>query len=219
MTLPKPRAVIFDWDDTVVDNWAVAVAAFNAALSAMGTEPWTEDVIRRRTGGSARDMFTALFGERWVEAEKVYYDTFLRLAADKTRPHDHIEDLFRLLDESGVYMAVVSNKRGTLLRQETMHTGFDKYFGKVVGSGDASADKPDPAPVHLALEGSGIAAGPHVWFIGDSHTDMQCAHNTGLTPILIETKPPPEDVLRPIPPARRFARHYDLMEFLNSCLV
>lgn len=215
-TIPKPRAVIFDWDDTVVNNWDTAVKALNTALVHMGMEPWTDAECRRRSGGSAQDMFTGLFAERWQEADKVYYDTFHALMANKVNIHNHIEDVFKTLHGQGVYLAVVSNKRGSLLRDEVGKISFDRYFGNIVGAGDAEADKPDPAPVLLALRESGILPGPDVWFIGDSHTDMICAHRSGCSAVLIETKPPPDDMLADSPPHARMADHAKLMEFVRG---
>lgn len=216
MKLLKPKAVIFDWDDTIVDSWHTVREALNAALVAMGHGAWSEDEARRRIGPSARDLFQQLFGDRWQEADKIYYDTFNKIFLNNLRIHQHAEDVLKSLIKSKIYLAVVSNKRGNLLRSEVAHIQFDKYFSQIVGAGDASADKPDPAPVHLALKGSGIDAGLDVWFVGDSPTDMRCAKNAGCTPILVETKPPPEEMLINHPPARRFKRHFDLMEFINS---
>jgi phosphoglycolate phosphatase len=216
-TLPKPQAVVFDWDDTLVDNWDTAFKALNAALVHMGAQPWTAEEARRRSGPSARDLFTGLFGaDRWKEADKVYYDTFCKLVLDNVKLHDHAEDFLKKLKANGIYMAVVSNKRNPLLRQEVEHLGFNQYFAKVIGAGEAKADKPDPAPLLLALEGSGIAPGPAVWYIGDSHTDMMCALRAGCTAVLIETKPPPEDLLAAHPPTGRVRHHGDLMELLEQ---
>jgi phosphoglycolate phosphatase len=218
--LPKPKAVLFDWDDTLVDNWHTAYTALNTALVHMGTEPWSEDEARRRSGPSARDLFTSLFGaERWEEADKVYYDTFYKLVTQNARLHDDVEDLLKGLTGHGIFLAVVSNKRGSLLRRESDHLGFNAYFKNLVGAGDAAKDKPDPAPVHMALAGSGIAAGPDVWFIGDSHTDMLCALNAGCTGVLIETKVPPADLLIKNPPAWRYKRHKELMELIGGYFV
>ena len=36
----------------------------------------------------------------------------------------------------------------------------------------------------MALDGSGIDAGPDVWFVGDAAIDVQCALNSGLTPVV-----------------------------------
>jgi len=58
-------------------------------------------------------------------------------------------------------------------------------FGAVVGAGDAPLDKPDAAPVRLALEQSGIEPGETVWFVGDTGLDMECARNSGCVPVLL----------------------------------
>jgi phosphoglycolate phosphatase len=218
MKLPPPKAVIFDWDDTLLDTWQAALVARNAAFVAMGHEPWTDAEARARAGASGRDLFMQLFGERWEEAVKVYYDTFHAVAPEKIRVFDQVDNILQKLHEQKIYLAVVSNKRGNILRKEAQDYGFDKYFGRVIGAGDAAADKPDPAPVFMALEGSGIAPGPNVWFVGDSHIDMICALNAGCTPILIETKPPPEDLLSLHPPAHRLGTHDDFMEFISEAL-
>lgn len=213
--LPRPRAVLFDWDDTIVDNWDTAFRALNTALEHMGVEPWSEEETRRRSGPSARDLFSTLFGDRWQEADKVYYDTFNKLVLDNVRIHRHAEDLLRFLEAQDIFMAVVSNKRGSLLRKEVEHVGFSPLFGSIIGAGDAEADKPHAAPLFLALKESGIAPGPDVWFVGDSHTDMIAAHRAGCAPILIETKPPPDDLLKPNPPVERFKTLFDIMEYIK----
>ena len=45
-------------------------------------------------------------------------------------------------------------------------------------------------PVLLALEGSGIAPGDSVWFVGDTDIDMTCAAQTGCVPVLLRADPP-----------------------------
>ncbi|RYI98951.1 MAG: HAD family hydrolase, partial [Acetobacteraceae bacterium] len=44
---------------------------------------------------------------------------------------------------------------------------------------------PDPAPFALALPALGLAAGPAVWYVGDTALDMQAARNAGCTPVLL----------------------------------
>ena len=71
------------------------------------------------------------------------------------------------------------------LRREAERIGWSSLFGSVVGAGDATLDKPDAAPVVLALEPSGITAGEAVWFVGDTGVDMACARNSGCVPVLL----------------------------------
>lgn len=216
MNLPLPKAVIFDWDDTVVDNWPLSVEAFNAMMRHMGHDEWDAETQLRRRGASAKDLLSELFGSRWEDASKFFYDYFVPRSQESFRLHDNIEDLLQSLSDAGVYLAIVSNKRGPALRQDVERSGFGKYFSAIVGAGDAAADKPDPAPVLKALEGSGIAPGPDVWFLGDSHIDMICAINSGCTPVLIETKVPPEDLLTANPPRQRFKKHLHIVEWLKK---
>jgi phosphoglycolate phosphatase len=42
----------------------------------------------------------------------------------------------------------------------------------------------------MALEGSGIASGQEVWFVGDTEIDMLCACTTGCVPVLLRKEPP-----------------------------
>lgn len=216
MTLPRPKAVIFDWDDTIVDNWPLALDALNETLVHMGDRPWTDAEARERAGGSARDMFGALFGDRWQEADRVFYAAFHRLLAGGVRIHADVERILETLVQNNIYLAVVSNKRGQLLREEAARIGFDKYFNAIIGAGDAERDKPDRAPVLLALQGSAIMPARDVWFVGDSHTDMACALASECSGVLLETKTPPAHMLAQYPPAVRFDTHGSFMEYIRG---
>jgi phosphoglycolate phosphatase len=55
----------------------------------------------------------------------------------------------------------------------------------VVGAGDTALDKPDAAPVALALMASGTQAGEAVWLVGDTGIDMECAHNSSCVAVLL----------------------------------
>ncbi|UEM06191.1 HAD family hydrolase [Skermanella rosea] len=196
-----PRAVLFDWDNTLVDNWGCIHAALNAALVAHGLPPWTLEETRIRVRQSLRDSFPRLFGDRWTDARDIFYDHFGRHHLDYLKPLPGAEGLLSALAGQGVYLGVVSNKTGRFLRAESAQLGWDRYFGKLVGAGDAPQDKPAVDPIHMALEPGGLIAGPDVWFIGDADVDMQCAHAGGCVPMLIGNSP---DDFGNFPPAHRF---------------
>ncbi|WP_374448715.1 HAD family hydrolase [Stella sp.] len=186
MTAPTaPRAILFDWDNTLVDNWAVISGALNAAFQAMAKPTWSEAECRARVRKSARDTFPELFGDRWREAERIFYSTFEERHLEGLRPMPGAIDLLDRARTRGLYLGIVSNKHGRYLRIEAEHLGWSRRFGRIVGATDAAADKPAPDPVHAALAGSGIVAGPDVWFVGDAGVDMQCALAAGCTPVLV----------------------------------
>jgi phosphoglycolate phosphatase len=183
--LTRPRAIIFDWDNTLVDSWATIHDALNFLMAAMERPPWTIDETRERVRLSLRDAFPAIFGERWEEARRIYMDRFRAIHLERLTPLPRREAMLRALAADGHYLAVVSNKTGTVLRSEAAHLGWSELFGAIIGAGDAHTDKPHSAPVELALQPSGITPGPDVWFVGDTAVDMECALASGCVPVLL----------------------------------
>jgi phosphoglycolate phosphatase len=181
----RPSAILFDWDNTLVDNWDAIGDALNATLVAFGHAPWTEAETRERVRRSLRDSFPAMFGERWEEARDLFYARFTACHLTTLKALPGAGELLEAMEAMGLYLGVVSNKHGDLLRREAAHLGWTGRFRRLVGAGDAVADKPDPAPVTLALEGSGIASGGTVWFVGDAGIDLACAKNAGCVGVLI----------------------------------
>ena len=92
--LTPPKAVIFDWDDTIVNTWRIIHAAINTTLQHMEQTPWTDDEARQRIGPPARVLFTALFGEdRWQEADAVFIHAYADSIGGNIRVHEGAEDM------------------------------------------------------------------------------------------------------------------------------
>ena len=67
-----PRAILFDWDNTLVDSWATIHEALNFLMRAMAKPEWSLAETRERVRLSLREAFPPLFGERWEEAREIY---------------------------------------------------------------------------------------------------------------------------------------------------
>jgi phosphoglycolate phosphatase len=200
----RPRAVLFDWDNTLVDSWSTIHEALVQTLTAMGHAPWTLAESKARVRLSLRDSFPAQFGARWEEARRIYMDAFQAIHLQRLTALSGVVELLDHLAAAGYYLAVVSNKTGPVLRREAGHLGWTRYFARLVGATDAAADKPDPAPIHLALAGSGIAAGPEVWYVGDTAVDIECALNAGCVPVLLGPAKPEDAEFSRHPPTVSF---------------
>jgi len=181
----RPRAILFDWDNTLVDSWATIHEALNFLMAAMEKPLWTIEETRERVRLSLREAFPGIFGEHWEEARDIYLDRFREIHLERLAALPEREELLAKLSGEGIFLGVVSNKTGSILRREAGHIGWSTMFGSIVGAGDALLDKPDAAPVRLALQPSGIDPGETVWFIGDTGIDMECAHNAGCVPVLL----------------------------------
>jgi phosphoglycolate phosphatase len=183
LTALRPRVLLYDWDNTLVDGWAGITAALNAAFTEFGHPLWSVEDTRNRVRVSLRESFPVMFGDRWEHARDVFYETLTLRHLDHVSVMRGVPDLL----EAGAAwpQGVVSNKAGTFLRREVTHLGWGRFFGSVIGAGDAILDKPDPAPIHLALSQLGYGADPSVWYMGDTALDMEAARAAGVTAVLI----------------------------------
>jgi phosphoglycolate phosphatase len=183
MTPSRPAVLLYDWANTLVDGWAGIAAALNAALAAFGRPLWTADDARNRIRVTLRESFPVMFGDQWERARDIFHEALTRQHLDHVTPMRGVPDVL----DAGIAwpQGVVSNKAGEFLRREVTHLGWNRYFGPVIGAGDATAGKPDPAPIHLALSQLGRIAGPSVWYMGDTALDMQAARAAGVTAVLI----------------------------------
>lgn len=183
--LPKPKAVIFDWDNTLVDTWPLIHLAIDTTMEAMGKEKWGLEKVRNNVHKAMRDSFPEIFGANWEKAGEIYKNTYRLVHLDKLRLLPNSVELLNKLEEQGVLQFIVSNKIGATLRKEAEKLGLEKKFFSIVGSLDASADKPSRQPVDLALLGSDLdPKKDEIWFIGDTIADIECAWNSGCRPIL-----------------------------------
>jgi len=191
-----PRAILFDWDNTLIDSWVTIHEARNHLMRAMGQPERSLDQTKADARLSLRESFPLLFGDRWEEAREIYLGHFRAIHLDRLAALPGRELMLRSLAELGVFLGVVSNKTGPLLRREVERLGWSGLFGSVIGAGDASADKPACEPVHLALSESGVPPGEEVWFVGDTALDMQCAMNSGCVAVLLGEAANPEEFAR-----------------------
>jgi phosphoglycolate phosphatase len=211
----RPRALLFDWDNTLVDTWETIHDALAVTFAAMGHEPWTMQETKRRTAKSLRDAFPAIFGARWEAARTLYLDTFKATHLERLRTVEGSVELIAELAGAGFYLAVVSNKTGEILRREAEHLGWSRRFARLVGAGDAALDKPHAAPVLLALEGSAIACG-EAWYVGDTALDMECARNAGCLGVLLGARVLEEESFARFPPALHIAGCHALANHIGE---
>lgn len=197
--ITRPQAILFDWDNTLVDTWMTIHEALNHVMAAMEKPLWSLAETRTRVRLSLRESFPAHFGDRWEEAREIYLDYFRAIHLERLTPLPGCGKMVAALAEEGIFLGIVSNKTGVLLRREAEQLGWGHYFGSIVGAGDATADKPDPAPVRLALAPSGIDPGPAAWFVGDTGIDIECAANAGCISVLLGSDLAAEEVLRSTP--------------------
>lgn len=190
--MTKPSAIIFDWDNTLIDTFPLLWAAHNKVREAMNVPAWSEDEARHNIRLAAKDAFPKWYGDRAGEAMKVY-DTHVRAHhLAQMEILDGAVELLTYLHALGTPMAIVSNKRGEFLRAELSHTGWGKFFHIVLGADDVQGQgKPSPEGVIAAMDNLNIPAAlrANCWYVGDTENDVKTAKNAGMIPVFIENRP------------------------------
>ena len=210
----RPRAVLFDWDNTLVVSWDIIHESLRLTFQDLGREPWSFDQTRNWVRRSMRDSFPDLFGTDAARAEHLFYRHYRAHHLSRLTPLTGAEETLRALHRNGLPLGVVSSKQGDLVREEAAHLGWNGYFGRIVGAYDGPVDKPAPEVMALALEGTGIAAGPDVWYVGDTGIDVTCARNAGCTAVIVSADPP-RDGDCPRTPDHQIADHAGLQRFFR----
>lgn len=184
LILKKPKAIIFDWDNTLVDTEHITLNALNKTFKKFDKPTMTFEEFECAPALSAKKVFPFIFGEKHSsEAEKCFNDALHETHLDDLKLFNGAYEAIKEVNRNGLITGIVSSKYGPTLRKEVEHLGLSKYFKDIIGSTDTVEDKPSIEPVKKILQKTNIEIGQEVWFVGDSIVDMQCAENGNLTPI------------------------------------
>jgi phosphoglycolate phosphatase len=179
---PRPRAVVFDLDGTLVDSLDDLTEATNRTLEAFGLAAVSREDIRARIGRGARNLVAASIGEH-ADLDAAL-DAFLRIyrevMTDRTRPYPGLPDVLNRLGALGIRRAVATNKPAAFTGPILEACGLAPHL-EGWASGDESQRKPDPASITLALERAGLSglAPEQVVYVGDMPVDVSAGRNFG----------------------------------------
>lgn len=178
----RPKAIIFDWDETLVSSQDILRRAWVDTIEHFLPDQ-ASSIPHNRAGRSGKEVFPEIFGDIWEEALSYYRTLYVKYRQRGVIAKENALSLVEYLYEQKFYLAIASNKAANFLRDEVALIGWEKYFNNIVGSTDCPYDKPAADPALKALEFSDIQP-EETWFIGDSIVDMQCALSAGCIPIL-----------------------------------
>ena len=185
---PSPwDAVLFDLDGTIADTIPLILACYREMmLEHYGhegdPEAWLATIGRplpislRELAGSAAEA---------LELRKTYKRIQARLHDDMVRAFDGIPDVVDREVARGSRRAIVTSKGAPMTAQTMAVCGVSEAFEIVITADHVERPKPDPEPVHIALDRLGVRASERVVFIGDSAHDIEAGHAAGVTTVAV----------------------------------
>jgi phosphoglycolate phosphatase-like HAD superfamily hydrolase len=190
------RAILFDWDGTLVDSLGAFQHANAAVMAAFGL-PWDEAIYRRHYVPDWRLMYLNLGvpPDRLDEANELWHTTFA--GAEDVIAFEGVAGALARLDSAGCGLGIVTAGDRLIVEPQLARTGLGPLLPVRVFGDDLAVHKPDPAPLRRALELLGLAdAADEVAYVGDAPTDMRMARAVGVRAVGIASVVGDPDDLR-----------------------
>lgn len=183
------KLVIFDLDGTLLNTINDLGTSCNYALEQLGFKPHPLSAYPFMVGNGVRRLIERAQPDaspetvdRIIEKFKEHYDEH---SIDTSEPYPGIEELLHTLNDSGVKIAVASNKYQAAVTRIIGHFFPDIPFVAVLGQIEGRNVKPDPSIVFAALSDSPTPKSD-VLYVGDSAVDIEtarraCVESCGVT--------------------------------------
>ena len=179
------KAVIFDFDGTLM-NTLPGIAHFcNAALASVGLDPIETDEFRYLVGNGRDilihrilDRFNADTEENYKTAGKVYDEEYEKDILFGTVIYDGIFELTSELKKNGIKTGILTNKPhdvAVMIINKVFGDTFDIYYGQRPGV----PIKPDPAGALAIARELGYKP-EECAFVGDTAVDVETGKNAGM---------------------------------------
>jgi HAD superfamily hydrolase (TIGR01509 family) len=183
------RAVLLDWDGTLLDSFEADAQAYTHMFGALGFR-WGIEELRQHYSPDWHHVYRAakLPRKKWVEADGLWM-RFYRRHQPTLQPG--ARRVLQALHRRYTLALVSSGNRTRVRRQLRGHT-VTPMFRAIVCCEDAPRRKPHPAPLITALARLRLSPAVCV-YVGDAPQDIEMAHRAGMRAIgVLEGSPVPE---------------------------
>lgn len=170
------RAVLFDFDGTLLDSFSAHFAAFQVTFAHFGLHTSLDELLRVYSPDWLqvyRGM--GLAEQHWAEADLIWLAEAAR-HAPQLFP-GAVELLHGLAPRYALGLVTSGSKER--VRRDLQYTGLDGCFQVVITGGDVSQPKPDPEGLLSALRRLDVAPEQAV-FVGDAAADAHMAQAAGV---------------------------------------
>jgi HAD superfamily hydrolase (TIGR01509 family) len=186
------RAVLFDWDGTLVDSAEASFRSYVRAFEAFGI-PFDRGRFAATYSPNWHNTYLAvgLPRDRWDAADALWREAY---ATHANRLVAGAAAALERLRSEGIAQAVVTSGERERVSRELAQLGVAGFFDATVFSEDARRRKPHPEALRLGLARLGVAAA-HAAYVGDSPEDVEMARAAGVYSVGIPGGFPNHDAL------------------------
>lgn len=184
----KYKALICDLDGTLLNTLEDLMDSVNFGLRNHGMKEITLEQTRRFVGNGVAKLVERAVPEGTLKETEAavladfrsYYD---KHSQDKTKAYDGVIDMLKKVKESGMKLAIVSNKINSAVG-ELAEYYFEGLIDVAIGETPDVPKKPAPDMLYKALDELGVSKAEAV-FIGDSDVDVATGLNSGIDMVTV----------------------------------
>ncbi|MEM2942113.1 MAG: HAD family hydrolase [Candidatus Bathyarchaeia archaeon] len=180
------RAVIFDFDGTIVDSYEAHLESFRRALSKFGLAA-DDEQIYRRFGKPAREILLEILPqETHTQVDELVKEKRLQFieTSHRVRVLEGVEETLQYLRRNGVAAVLATSADRPSVMRVLSRFGLERYFDLVLSAEDVGAAKPNPDIFIRAVEK--LALKPHECLVvGDSVFDVIAAKEAGIEAVAV----------------------------------
>jgi phosphoglycolate phosphatase len=206
MLTRKPlRAVLFDWDGTLLDSFQADANAYVQMFRALGVS-WNSTKLTQHYSPDWHNVYRAvqLPHERWAEADRLWR-VFYR--SERPQLQAGARDVVQALAER-FRLGLVSSGSSLRVRSQIRAFGLQPLFAVSVFGDQVPHRKPHPLQLQLAIRQLGFEPSACI-YVGDAPEDVQMARRAGVAVVgVLEHSPVPERL--------RASRPNALIKTINS---
>jgi 2-phosphoglycolate phosphatase len=212
---PTPRAVLFDFDGTLIDSFPAIAASVNHVRALRGLAPLSVAEVTRHVGRGAWHLLRHTVERGELEANvAAYREHHPSVLRDLTRLLPGAREALDALKARGVRLGVCSNKPVDFSRRLVEYLGVAAHFDVVLGPEDVARPKPAPDMLLEAMRRLGCRP-EEVLYVGDMTVDVETARAAGVTVWVVATGTDAAGVLDAARPDRRLGGLAELAGLLG----
>ncbi len=186
----RPALMIFDLDGTLIDSAADLAYAINAMLAELGCEPLPLIEMRSMVGDGVAKLVTRALAARHCDradpaaAQRSFLRHYESEPVRATVPFRGARAALERLRESGIALAVCTNKPAGLAEVILDQLDLARYFTRIIGGDSLPFRKPDPRVLGAILLDFDVAPACAL-MVGDSEVDALAAQGAGIGLLLM----------------------------------
>jgi beta-phosphoglucomutase len=159
LSLPRPEAVLFDFDGILVDSEPMHHRAFTEVLDPLGMGFTWGEYVETYMGFDDRDAFREAFRAKGIDLDDANLaklvaaksEAFLRGLRDGVTAYPGAVPLVEFLRAAGLPLALCSGALRSDIDPVLAQLGVARCFDVIVSADDVRRSKPDPESYALAF--------------------------------------------------------------------